>query len=189
MKFLSLLLTLLVFICGINSQAEDMQDYITVRTSRIQDKNLVQIETLARALTSQHRLSRHPNSCGDVLTFRGPADVQSAKNLHLWISGIAHEMAALNQDEKLKLRPIQLKLHDIKQKIMLLADRNSAYFDGKGVDSLSTAIFTETQLNPKDYFFFFGDYLNGKTGWMTAVVLVKLSSGEAVFVANTNDCF
>lgn len=186
MKFLALALTLV----GLQAQAAgNIQDYTEVQSARLSDSGLIQIHALATDLINTHTLSRHPSSCGEVLTFRGPTDPLSAKNLRVWIRGISAEMAALNQDEDMKLNPVKLNFKDINHKIILLADRNMQYFDVKGVNSLSTALMTEIQKDPKDYYFLFGDYLDGSTGWMTAVALVKLSRGEAILLANTNDCF
>lgn len=185
MKFLVLALTLL----SLQAHAEKIQDFIEVHTAPLMDPGMKQIQTLATDLISSHRLSKHQTSCGEVITFRGPTDPISARNLRTWIRGIETELATINQDEDIKLSPIKLNYQVINQSVTLLADRNKLQFDVAGVNEMSTAIFTETQKNPKNYYVLFGDYLDGKTGWMTAVIVVRMSSGEAVMLANSNDCF
>lgn len=185
MKFLVLALTLL----SLQAHAEKIQDFIEVHSAPLVDPGMMQIQTLATDLINTHHLSSHPNSCGEVITFRGPTEGISARNLRTWIRGIEVELGALNQDEDVKLNPVKLNYPTISQSVTLLADRNKQLYDVAGVNEMSTAIFNETQKNPKNYYVLFGDYLDGKTGWMTAVVLVRMSSGEAVMLANSNDCF
>lgn len=186
MKFLILFMTFL----SLQAQATgDLEEYISVRSEPLRDQSLVEIFNLATSLIQDHKLSRHPNSCAEAHTFRGPTAPQSALNLQLWINGIGHEMAAVNQIEGMNLHAINPTHQQISQKIQLLADRNYQEYDPKGVAHLSKVIFNEAQKSARDYYFLFGDYLDGNLGWMTAVVLVKLSSGEAVLIANTNDCF
>lgn len=185
MKLLVLALTLL----SLQARAEKIQDYLEVHAAPVADGGMTQIQTLASDLINTHRLSKHEQSCGEVITFRGPKDPISARNLRTWIRGIEMELSTINQDEDIKLSPVKLNYSVISKSVTLLADRNSIEVDAQGVNEMSTAIFTETQKNPKDYYVLFGDYLDGKTGWMTAVVLVKMSSGDAVMLANSNDCF
>lgn len=185
MKFLALALTIL----SLQAHAGKIQDFTEVQSARLSDAGLIQVQSLASELIATHSLSLHPNSCGEVLTFRGPTDPLSAKNLRAWIRGIAAEMAALNQDEDMHLNPVKLTPETISKKITLLADRNMLNFDAKVVAKLTDAMMTEIQKDPKDYYFLAGDYLDGSTGWMTAVALVKLSRGEAVLLANSIDCF
>lgn len=185
MKLLALLLTLLSF----NAQAGDLQDYIEVQAQEIQDKRLLRIQQLALDLVLPQRLSKEAGSCGDVITFRGPKAVKSAKNMQLWIHGISYELAALNLDEDVKLYPGSLRYSDLRLKMTLLADRSLLSYDIKNVEALTQAIYNETHPHTEDYYFFFGDYLAGDTGWMTAVVLVKISSGEALLISHSSQCF
>ncbi len=185
MKFLALALTLL----GLHAQATVTQDFLEVHAADLKDQNLIHIRDVGFGLINTHKLSTHPNSCGEALTFRGPQDNMNPKGLRTWIHGIGAELAALNQDEDLKLNAVKLVYREINEKITLLADRNRVLVDKHGVTQLSTAIAHEVQKDTKNYYVLFGDYLDGQTGWMTAVVLINISSGEAVMFANSNDCF
>jgi len=185
MRFLAIAFLFL----SLQTQVAISQEFLEVHSADLKDSNLLKIQSAAENLIANHKLSTHPNSCGEVMTFRGPTDVMNPKNLRLWIHGIGAEMAALGQDEDMKLNPVKLNYYEISDKVTLLADRNRQLVDKYGVVQLSTMMTRETQRNSKDYYILFGDYLDGKTGWMTALVLVKISSGEAVLFANSNDCF
>jgi len=185
MKLLLLALTFL----SLHARATgSIQDHTEVHSLPLNDPGLIQIQTLAEELLSTHRLTMNQYSCGEVLTFRGPINPLSGRNLRLWALGIENELITLNQDEDIKLSPVKRTFQVIKHSVTLLADRNSQQFSTKSVNALSTAIFNETEKNPRDYFLLFGDYLDGKTGWMTALVLVKMSNGNALMFANSNDC-
>jgi hypothetical protein len=185
MKFPVLVLIFL----SLQAHAAVTQDFLEVHMGDLKDQNLIQIRDIGAGLIDTHKLSTHQNSCGEAITFRGPQDNMNPKNLRIWIHGIGAELAAVNQDEDLKLNPVKLAYRDINEKITLLADRNRILVDKYGVSQLSYAIAREVQKDTKNYYVFFGDYLDGTTGWMTAVVIVKISSGEAVMFANSNDCF
>lgn len=185
MKFLALAITLL----SLQAHAAVTQDFLEVHAVDLKDQNLIHIRDIGLGLINTHKLSTHQNSCGEAITFRGPQDNMNPKNLRTWIHGIGAELAALNQDEDLKLNAVKLAYHDINEKITLLADRNRILVDKHGVAQLSTAVAREVQKDTKNYYVLFGDYLDGQTGWMTTVTLVKISTGEAVMFANSNDCF
>jgi hypothetical protein len=184
MKILILILTALTF----QARANSVDDYTQVAAENIQNKSLIQLQRTADDLIKNKKLSRFEESCGLTISFKGPKGTQNDDNMQAWIKGIAFELENIRQDEDVKLHGNPLLARDIHNKINVLADRNNQYQDYAGVDTLAGMITQEVQTTPSNYYFLSGDYLDGQTGWMAAVVLVNISEGEAVFIGHSSDC-
>ncbi|WP_413288529.1 hypothetical protein [Bdellovibrio sp. HCB337] len=185
MKFVAaLLLTAL----GFQAHAGNINDYIGVHAQEIQSKELLRLQTVATDMVRLEGLSKEEGSCGDVITFKGPTGYRSAENMQLWIHGIATELGTINLDEDIKLFPAPMRYSDLRLKVTILADRSMLSYDVKNVEEFTKEIYSAIQ-PAKDHYFFFGDYLDTETGWMTAMVFVKISSGEAVFISHSSRCY
>lgn len=171
------------------AQTSDIQNYIAIQSQPIHNENLLKIESLAKDLILKKKISKLTNSCGDVITFKGPKSHKSNANMQLWIHGISNELATLNLDEDIKLHSAPLNYNDIRLKITLLADRALQTYDVKSVETLAKSIHFATRKDLTNHYFFFGDYLDTETGWMTAIVLIKIAEGEAVLMTNAGNCF
>jgi len=182
--------TLLVLTTGpLSAKAGDIQDYTAIEAFPVQDPSLVKIENLAKDLILEKRLTKQTDSCGQVLSFRGPRSIRSPETERLWVHGISNELASLYLDENIQMALAPLNYSDLRLKITLLADRGLQSYQVPNVERLAKAIYFATRREPLNYYFFFGDYLDTQAGWMTAVALVKIDSGEALFLTNTGHCF
>lgn len=179
----------LVFHGPFSAQASDIEDFISVQSFPLQDETLLKIERVSEHMILRKWASKKTKSCGKVLTFKGPRSIPSPRNAKLWIRGISNELATLNLDENIQLHKAPFNYNDLRLKITLLADRNLKSYDPKSVEQLTKAIHFAIRKAPENYYFFFGDYLDTETGWMTAVVLVKLDKGEALFLTNSTNCY